>query len=60
MGYFVLFETTNYNYDDYNFDDDFETGQLKSPQIDGGIKQCISFWYHMYGKKSFLTFLNII
>ena len=51
MGYFVLFETTNYNYDDYDFDDDFETGQLKSPQIDGSIKQCISFWYHMYGKK---------
>ena len=50
-GFFVLFETTNYNNDDYYFDDDSETGQLKSPVIDGNIKQCLNFWYHMYGKK---------
>ena len=41
--YYIYFETDWY-WSGYN-----ELSRLMSPRVDGNVKQCFEFWYHMFG-----------
>ena len=58
LGYYLFFESESDNdYYDYYYGWDswgsVDRSKLKSPKIDGNIKQCLQFWYHMYGKSMY-------